>query len=123
MLKGYIMAKKESEFGCGLTYCIGLFLAHSEREFFNTGTNIDYSLWFNGASDHLYELDLSNVNNLSLRYQLNKWRTKVIHWGHGHSEPFATEEDFNWAIQQAKDFLLEIDINIIGVKAIKGQCE
>lgn len=117
------MAKKESEFGRGLTYCIGLFLAHSEREFFNTGTNRDYSLWFNGASDYLYELDLSKVKNISLRNQLNKWRTKVIHWGHGASEPFATDEDFNWAIQQAKDFLLEIDINIIGVEAIKGQWE
>ena len=111
------MAKKISEFGKGLTYCIGLFLAHTEREIYDK----NYHIWFNGASDHLYELDLSKVNK-SLKKQLSEWRTKVIHWGHGFSEPYPTEEDFNWSIQQAKDFLREIDTKI-GIKTVQGSWE
>lgn len=114
---------KESEFGKGLTYCIGLFLAHAEREIHNTGTDRDYALWFNGASDHLYELNLTKVKNKSLKERISEWRAKVVHWGHGFTKPYPTEKDFNWSIQQAKDFLLEIDTKIIGVKTIKGSWE
>lgn len=109
------MEKKTSEFGKGLTYCIGLFLAHTEREIYDK----NYHIWFNGASDHLYDLDLSTIENKSLKKRLSKWRSKVIHWGHGFSPPKATEKDFNWSIQQAKDFLREIDTKI-GLKTIQG---
>ena len=112
-----------SEFGKGLTYCIGLFLAHAEREIHNTGTDRDYALWFNGSSDHLYDLDLSKIKDLSLKIRLNDWRDKIIHWGHGFSEPTAVEKNFNWSVQQAKDFLREIDNIVIGVKTIQGQWE
>ena len=111
-----------SEFGKGLTYCIGLFLAHAEREIHNTGTDRDYHLWFNGASDHLYDLDLSKVEDKSLKEKL-VWREKILHWGHGFSRPIATEKDFNWSVQQAKDFLREIDNIVIGIKTIQGQWE
>lgn len=117
------MAKKTSEFGKGLTYCIGLFLAHSEREIHNTGTDRDYALWFNGSSDHLYDLDLSKVEGNSLKKRLSEWRGKIIHWGHGFSPPNATEKDFNWSVQQAKNFLREIDDKLIGSKTIKGSWE
>jgi hypothetical protein len=117
------MAKKTSEFGKGLTYCIGLFLAHAERKIHNTGTERDYELWFNGASDHLYDLDLAKVKDKSLKTSINEWRAKIIHWGHGFSAPTATEKDFHWSVQQAKDFLREIDSKIIGVKTIQGSWE
>lgn len=112
-----------SEFGRGLTYCIGLFLTHAEREIHNTGTDRDYALWFNGSSDHLYDLDLSKVKNELLKAQITDWREKIIHWGHGFSEPSATEENFHWSVQQAKDFLREIDDTLIGVKTVQGQWE
>jgi len=116
------MAKKTSEFGKGLTYCIGLFLTHAEREIYNTGTDRDYTLWFNSASDHLYELDLSKVEDTLLKSQLRAWKAKVLHWGHGFSGN-ATKENFNWSIQQAKNFLFEIDTKVIGAKTIKGEWE
>jgi len=112
-----------SEFGKGLTYCIGLFLAHAEREIHNTGTDRDYHLWFNGASDHLYDLDLSKIKDASLGVRIAYWREKVIHWGHGFSKPIPTEKDFHWSVQQAKDFLREIDSTLIGVVVIQGQWE
>ncbi len=114
---------KTSEFGKGLTYCIGLFLAHAEREIHNTSTNRDYLLWFNGASDHLYDLDLSKVKDEFLKADLDNWRAKIIHWGHGFSKPTATEKNFHWSVQQAKDFLRKIDKTIIGAKTIKGSWE
>ena len=112
-----------SEFGKGLTYCIGLFLAHTEGTIHNIGTNRDYVSWFNGSSDHLYDLDLSNIKNKSLKANLSIWREKIIHWGHGFSKPTATEKDFYWSVQQAKDFLREIDSKIIGVRTTQGQWE
>ena len=114
---------KTSEFGKGLTYCIGLFLAHAEREIHNTGTDRDYALWFNGSSDHLYDLNLSKVKDKSLKGKILEWRQKILHWGHGFSEPTATKEDFYWSVQQAKDFLREIDNILIGVKTVQGQWE
>jgi len=114
--------KKTSEFGKGLTYCIGLFLAHAEREIYGIGEDKDYHIWFNGSSDHLYDLDLSAIKNASLKRKLADWQTKVIHWGHGFSAPYPTKEDFEWAVQQAKDFLREIDVEM-GVKAVKGKWE
>ena len=115
--------KTKSEFGKGLTYCIGLFLAHSERKMCEINGEIDYSMWFNGASDHLYELDVSSIKNKALIKRLIMWQEKVIYWGHGFKEPRATEKDFTWSIQQAKDFLREIDNSIIGVKVTKGSWE
>ena len=112
-----------SEFGKGLTYCVGLFLAHAERKIHNTSTNRDYTLWFNGSSDHLYELDLSKIENELLKEQITNWQKKILHWGHGFPKPTATEKDFLWSVQQAKDFLREIDDTLIGVKTIQGQWE
>jgi hypothetical protein len=111
--------KKKSEFGQGLTYCIGLFLAHSQREIYDE----DYAAWFSGASDHLYDLDLSVVKDEPLKQRLDDWRGKVLHWGHGFRAPYPTKKDFIWSIQQAKNFLLKIDAKIIGVNVKKGEWE
>lgn len=112
------MEHEESEFGKGLTYCIGLFLAHAERDIHND----DYGLWFNGASDHLYELDTFTIKDDDLKKRLEEWKSTILHWGHGFSPPLATKEDFQWSIQQAKDFLREID-NTIGAETTKGSWE
>ena len=116
------MADRESEFGKGLTYCIGLFLAHAERKLCGDG-DIDYGLWFNSSSDHLYELDTLIITDDDMKKRIEEWKHKVIHWGHGFSPPYATKEDFQWSIEQAKGFLLEIDGKIMGVDTIKGSYE
>lgn len=100
------MADEPSDFGCGLTYCLGLFLAHAERGFWQDGR---VEIWFNGASDHLYDLEVPTRLKRSLRKRLKDFRKKVLHWGHGFSAPLPTEADKGWAIEEAKNLLLAID--------------
>ena len=89
-----------SEFGQGLAYCLGLFLAHAGRddEPARVGT------WFNGASDHLYGLRLPS-KPAALRRRLQEFKDKVLQLGHG----FPEQSDRDWAIEEAKALLLEID--------------
>jgi len=99
------------EFGKGLTYCLGLFLTHAERKHDVPGVAVMDSaeMWFNGASDHLYDLVIPENFPQDLKDRLGKLQDKAIHWGHGFKIPTATEEDRAWAIFEAKDLLLCID--------------
>ena len=87
-----------SEFGQGFTYCIGLFLAHAERKEYELS-----HLWFNGAADHLFELEIPD--NFTLKKECAEWLGKCLHW---RLEEYR-EDDKVWAIEQAKRFLLEWD--------------
>jgi len=110
-----------SEFGKGLCYCLGLFLCHSERDF-NSKSDICNrpDLWFNGASDHLYELQIPKDLPRNLKLRLSNLQTKVLHWGHGFdSKNKPTEEDKLWAINEAKKLLLLIDKHF-KIKTEKG---
>ena len=86
-----------SEFGKGLTYCIGLFLAHAER------SDEICSLWFNGAADHLYELEIPD--NFILKKECLEWQEKCLRW---RLKKY-TEKDKIWALKQAIKFLLAWD--------------
>ena len=118
---------KESEFGKGLTYCIGLFLMHAERN--KTGMTKEFledrwpEMWFNGASDHVCELETSIIQDEKLRKEVNAWRDKLLHWGHGFSEPHPKPEDIDWAIEKAKEFLRIIDGELLGIEVIRAQNE
>jgi hypothetical protein len=122
----------KSEFGKGLTYCLGLFLAHAERYRFDKQiyakagrAYIDDHValsWFNGASDHLYELDTSRVRDAALKARLEALKDKALEFGHGFPKVNATEKDVEWAIAEAKACLLEIDRQL-GVPAVKGSYE
>lgn len=130
---------EKSEFGRGLSYCLGLFLCHSERSFSGDtkyeeemderskkyGKVEDYSysteMWFNGASDHLYDLEIPEDLSKSLKSRLKRFQEKVLHWGHGFGND-ATKKDKHWAIQEAKDLLRLID-KAHGIKVEKGQWE
>ena len=105
-----------SEFGKGLTYCIGLFLAHAERKDLIRGS--DYSMWFNGAADHLYELQIPGEYPDALIERLSKFQETCINWRLN----WASEEDFKWAVQEAKDLLREID-ETNGIETEKGYNE
>lgn len=105
-----------SEFGKGFVYCIGLFLMHAERKQFNFEDN--YSMWFNAAADHLFELQIPK--NLS-----NEFRTKIEIWQNNairlRLDP-ATKKDFEKSLETAKEILREYDsINLIEVE--KGEFE
>ena len=113
----------DSEFGKGLTYCIGLFLAHAERETKGFTEDLRYEMWFNGASDHLYELDTTSITNDSLKKEIDSWREKVLRWGHGFKKPKATKKDMTWAINKATELLRKIDETMLNIKTINGSWE
>jgi len=117
----------ESEFGKGLTYCLGMFLAHAERNR-KTNTVLDEKdlagMWFNGASDHLYEMEAPETLPEELQERLQKFRSLMLDRGHGSgllSKRF-TEEDVASSIQEAKDLLRAIDEHF-GIPTIKGSWE
>ncbi len=111
-----------SEFGKGLAYCLGLFLAHAERKISSIRKELDYELWFNGAADHLYELQIPDTFPKNLKNRLTVFQDKCLNWRITMDKSAATEKDFHWAIQKAKDLLLEIDKHF-GIKVKKGQWE
>ena len=110
---------EKSEFGKGLAYNLGLFIAHQfmfedgRKEVYKEasqkfGRDMWPETWFNGSSDHLYELQVDSAPS-HLRKRLKEFGDKCLHWGHGFSEPYPTEKDVNWAIQEAKALLMELD--------------
>ena len=126
--------KQTSEFGKGLSYCLGLFLSHEGRiqrekemsEKIKTASKA-HKKWFNwtfyffnAASDHLYELQYEQAPK-QLQNRLKTLQNKVLEWGHGYNQN-STEKDVFWAIKEAKSLLMEIDKNN-GISVIKGEYE
>lgn len=124
--------KSKSEFGKGLTYCLGLFLAHeSHLRLYRdeirdkTNSNIWPMVWFNGASDHLYEMEIPDTLPKSLQKRLLKFKRKVLNYGHGEGlmgTLSMSEGDINDCIQEAKNLLIKVD-KWMGIKAVKGDYE
>lgn len=128
-----------SEFGRGCVYCLGLFLAHQHRyyeyvkEIHSLGKSqqevIDFmrkdaaSMWFNAASDHLFELEIPESASEALKRRLTLFRAKCIDFGHGKDMFKAKEEDVKWAIREAKDLLIYLDRNHIKVRVERGEWE
>lgn len=119
----------KSEFGQGLTYCLGLFLCHSERDYLISEEDIERGiinkpyLWFYAAADHLFDLEIPETLSKPLQNRLKRFRNKVLHWRLTiDKKDKATEKDKQWAIQEAKDLLRLIDKNF-GVKTQKGGFE
>ncbi len=102
----------ESDFGKGYSYCLGLFLAHTfmfedviKKEY------LSYGIWFNGAGDHIFEFEAKTDREIA-------FKDRVLH----HRLETATKEDFEWAIREAKDLLMEYDRKN-GFEVIKGNYE
>lgn len=119
----------KSEFGFGTTYCLGLFLAHeraideSVKSYTQSGMkDIVYSMWFYGACDHLYDLQIPEVFPKHLRSRLMRFKTKCFNFRlPTKEENEATKEDFIWAIDEAKTLLRLIDKNMFEIDTIKGE--
>src|SRR5438552_18754349 len=87
---------EESEFGKGLSYCLGLFLAHAERD-----QRLGPELWFNGASDHLYDLQVDSAPE-ELRVRLTQFRARSLDFVHGSTESYPTAVDHGNASDAAQ---------------------
>ena len=106
-----------SEFGAGLTYCLGLFLAHAERDW--KIPEVESSLWFDGAADHFFDMIIPKTLPVVLQERLEAFAGRCIKHRLERTVPPSEKE---WAIQEAKNLLLEID-KAFGVAAIKGDWE
>ena len=108
---------EESEFGKGFAYCLGLFLAHAEREVYQE----DYSLWFSGASDHLYELEIPEVME-PIAERITIFQDKCLDFRNMFGSDQVSREDKIEMIQEAKSLLREYDARN-GVDVIRGRWE
>jgi len=117
------MKKYKSDFGKGLTYCLGLFLAHAERDL-ERGINPESQIrrgWYNASSDHLYDMVIPENLPKSLKNRLIKFRTNVLDKGHGSGLlKEYSEKDINNSINEAKELLILIDRSF-GIKSQKAE--
>lgn len=79
-------------------------------------------MWFNGASDHFYELQVPVNFPEKLKRKLKKLKSKCLHFGHGFSAPFPTEKDVYKMLDLAKEILRDID-KLNGIEVIKATWE
>lgn len=111
-----------SEFGKGYAYCIGLFLAHEgvhNRRGEEDKGGIYPSMWFNAASDHLFELQIPSRLPSDYRALVSGWRDACLGWRLSSS---ATWEDVDKSLEIAKKLLLHWD-EMNGIECEKGDWE
>lgn len=130
-------SQTNSEFGKGLCYCLGLFLAHADRihsqletysnlrkanpDLFKEDSAVE--MWFNGAADHFFEFQPDSAPTSALRRRCKELGKLCLKWRlplYGDKKP--TIDDAVWAIQEAKDLLRLID-EANGIPTEKGQWE
>jgi len=126
------MSIKKSDFGKGCVYNLGLFLAHSEKfleclnlrleDTIKDPKKIYSEMWFNTASDHLYELQIPEKYPDELKKKLTFLKYKCLHFGHEFNKPFPTMKDVSKMLNLAKEILMDID-KLNGVKVIKATWE
>ncbi len=74
------------------------------------------SLWVNGASDHLYELEIPKGLPKPLARRIMQWRTNVLEWGHGKGLMSMTGmpfEEYQKIRREFERIILAIDTLII----------
>lgn len=110
-----------SEFGKGVVYPLGLFLAHAselrstiqtyEEMYPGRGEDRGASLWMYSASDHIFDFMPESAPN-HLRERCEAFRDEVLakRLPMG-DEPNATLKDCQRLIGEAKSLLLEIDLH------------
>lgn len=115
--------KKESEFGKGFIYNLVLFAQHywfrMERD--DDNYRDKYWMWFNGASDHLYELEIPKQWE---RKKLGKLAKKIqdtaLDLGHGmDGRAKCTEKAKTQIFDDLQELCLLIDKEL-GVESIEA---
>lgn len=124
-----LIMKNESEFGKGFIYNFILFAQH---RFFMIDTieklqktegiqGIDYSMWFNGAGDHLFELEIhKQLNGTRLGDRIERWRDLGIKY-RGIFIRNVTKEMWIKHLDEMESISRELDKQIFGIKDIKAE--
>jgi hypothetical protein len=114
---------KQSEFGKGFSYCLGLFLAHAESDVYKIYPKLhsEIDLWFNAAADHLYDIETDPVilGDKCFASRVKFFQNFCLDRKCG---PTKGPIDKSWAIDEAKSLLLEWD-NLKSIPAKKGEYE
>ena len=114
------MNTKQSEFGRGCGYCLGLFLAHVGN-FEQKLKCSTASMWFYAAADHLYEFQIPDMMSKKFSKRAHEFgkfvfaRRLVM-----DSDKKPTRKDVYWAIDEAKELLRLLDEEL-GIKTIKAE--
>lgn len=119
------MKEETSEFGMGFVYNLVLFAKHWELGSEEGGR----SWWFNGSSDHLYELQVPCGVPDKLRLKIEKWRDTVLDRGHGSgvmkicgADCEGIEKEIDDCFEELEEICREID-KWLKVKSIKADYE
>lgn len=117
---------EESEFGKGYAYCLGLFLAHEWKMFQMRETATESSnsydrasMWFNGAADHLLELQVPTALPDQKRKQIEAFKDKCLNFRRGMRGEKCEWSDVQGALDEAKDLLREWDV-FLNIPSQKG---
>lgn len=118
------MEEKQSEFGKGITYCLGLFLCHIEK--FNIYEPADPNIrdvlartWFYGSTDHLYEINETNCSD-----EINKMITELKDFAFDRRNNLnGTREDILKCKRRALDILMKIDAEVLHTDVVRGDYE
>jgi len=101
---------ESSEFGRGLVYCLGLFIAH--QGMFKDDSQFKEAYWYNAATDHLAEIETSPIKDDSLRTEIDVWVGEMFkkRYKYNHNTAEIAED-----VTKAKEFLCRIDRSVCGV--------
>lgn len=105
---------EESEFGKGLVICLVKFAEHKERwhsdKRFNLPESEAVHMHFNGASDHLYEIEVpAKWEGTEIGNKVNILRDRGLEIGHSFRGGDYTEKDVFELYDLAEDIALLID--------------
>jgi hypothetical protein len=119
--------EKTSEFGKGFVYNLILFAKHFENSMAAKNETLGretYDLWFNGASDHLYELEIPKQwEDHEIGKKAKELQDLALDIGHGsRMMQIIDKSEFTKVVELTKEIALLIDKEL-GVEPIKGQFE
>lgn len=119
--------KQTSDFGKGFIYNLILFSMHwwrweKEKEYYKDNEEQGLEFWFNGASDHFYELDIpEQFKNTKIGKLAQKIKDNGLYFGHGFQKK-PTQKDFDNIFEDIKKLSILIDKEL-GIDDIKGTWE
>lgn len=123
--------EEKSEFGSGFVYNLVLFAKHwnamSEmREYYKKQGEPEerfYSSWFNGSSDHLYDIEVPEVfKGTEIETMVKELKDTSLDLGHGSGliDDIATKRDFQRVFELTEKIAFEID-KYLKVNPIKAE--
>ena len=118
--------KKTSEFGKGFVYNLILFAKHFENSIVTSETMgiSKWGCWFNGASDHLFELEIpEQFVKTPIGIKAKELQELSLDIGHGDRMMSMTaEKDFKYVVNLTKEIAMLIDREL-GIDPVKGDYE